>query len=1124
MSGESKQPSASQHHANGDLICPVTAVKITADLLFAACGTNLLVFNLPTLQFLSSFQIFKWQAIHGIASREIEINKLIVLVWGGYVARFVRVCVHDEDVGVTKGTICVSQRRFPTVKFDDRILDASLRIDDESDAPSHLRALLATAHKAMWSLTMSLPNDDGSSISSQISSTCTARIDTAHDGAVFGLDFHVDQANSSDDSIVLTTCGDDRTIRVWEVQCRGSPEHRHGFMNKEKELLAIDSKGWIRAHSSRVWRIRAVERQGNLQPTSHSMALVSAGEDASCHVWQCASSKHTKHTTTDIGRDASIRHVYRAVEHSGKNIWASDSQCVTPGLVHVTTGGADGAIASNALPTAELQSPLTDFRKQYQVLKLPPGAGANDLRKVRNFTWTASGSLLVLLEDGHAWTSNEEGQRSWTYIGHQQVLGRHSVLQAVVQEDIVLVGTADGIVYTWTRKTRELIELFSIPGKILSLLVNEVVDQTSAEHLSGVTDKHFVCLVRCLNGSTEAAEITVNEAGYITRSCPIQGLKLESEISPTSIMCTRTDSHSLQLLVGDREGNIHRHCFSTLGKNDSAPPLKGPAPFQKVHEDAITTILLLRSDALHNDHRYILTTSRDGTYKVLSPSLYDHQKSMTVVQEQQLPFGPLIEGAFISKGDRHLILYGFQGNDFAVFDSHIDRIIASVNCKGGHRLWSFSPNAGSNSDKFVGSFAWNTHGELNVCRLERSTQKTVLAGGHGREIKSCAIQPPSVSTTSQRLFATGAEDTTIRLFFYNTTSGSHNPFRCIRVIRKHNTGIQDLLWSRCGQYLLSCGGSEELYIWRVSTLPVIEIGVRMVASMPRLSEVSPDFRVTSFDLVEDEAARLLAVCLSDSSVRLYRWDNAESALWLLWMGAYTSCCLTQICMWKSTLNDSSETEAADCLSIVATATDGSLAHWTCNPLDPLVLRNAKSARVSTDQEGSVEGGTVQPSDWTKRTHQNAIKCLLNIELLLASRARLFVTAGDDNSIAFTILAPDKMRVLRIPRAHAASVTTLALIDGPIMIQNGGDRGSAHVRVASSGNDMHVKVWDVFIPLTDGDYGDEYVEVKKAGKVRTQIADVGDMAVIGEVDGWRRVLIVGVGMEVILVKGLTQDTL
>ncbi|KAL9090603.1 MAG: hypothetical protein Q9159_001850 [Coniocarpon cinnabarinum] len=1057
MSGESKQPSASQHHANGDLICPVTAVKITADLLFAACGTNLLVFNLPTLQFLSSFQIFKWQAIHGIASREIEINKLIVLVWGGYVARFVRVCVHDEDVGVTKGTICVSQRRFPTVKFDDRILDASLRIDDESDAASHLRALLATAHKAMWSLTMSLPNDDGSSISrlksgireyydrrllmpghrsllftaklgwltdsriifasgtafgellvqfcdigwecSQISSTCTARIDTAHDGAVFGLDFHVDQANSSDDSIVLTTCGDDRTIRVWEVQCRGSPEHRHGFMNKEKELLAIDN----------------------------------------------------------IGRDASIRHVYRAVEHSGKNIWASDSQCVTPGLVHVTTGGADGAIASNALPTAELQSPLTDFRKQYQVLKLPPGAGANDLRKVRNFTWTASGSLLVLLEDGHAWTSNEEGQRSWTYIGHQQVLGRHSVLQAVVQEDIVLVGTADGIVYTWTRKTRELIELFSIPGKILSLLTN--------------------------------------------------------------ILCA-----CLQLLVGDREGNIHRHCFSTLGKNDSAPPLKGPAPFQKVHEDAITTILLLRSDALHNDHRYILTTSRDGTYKVLSPSLYDHQKSMTVVQEQQLPFGPLIEGAFISKGDRHLILYGFQGNDFAVFDSHIDRIIASVNCKGGHRLWSFSPNAGSNSDKFVGSFAWNTHGELNVCRLERSTQKTVLAGGHGREIKSCAIQPPSVSTTSQRLFATGAEDTTIRLFFYNTTSGSHNPFRCIRVIRKHNTGIQDLLWSRCGQYLLSCGGSEELYIWCVSTVPVIEIGVRMVASMPRLSEVSPDLRVTSFDLVEDEAARLLAVCLSDSSVRLYRWDNAESALRLLWMGAYTSCCLTQICMWKHPLNDSSETEAADCLSIVATATDGCLTHWTCNSLDPLVSWNAKPASLPTEREGSVEGVKVQPSDWTKRTHQNAIKCLLNIQLVIASPARLFVTAGDDNSIAFTLLAPDKMRVLRMPRAHAASVTTLALINGPIMIQNGGDRGSAHVRVASSGNDMHVKVWDVFIPLTDGDYGDEYVEVKKAGKVRTQIADVGDMAVIGEVDGWRRVLIVGVGMEVILVKGLTQDTL
>ena len=296
---------------------------------------------------------------------------------------------------------------------------------------------------------------------------------------------------------------------------------------------------------------------------------------------------------------------------------------------------------------------------------------------------------------------------------------------------------------------------------------------------------------------------------------------------------------------------------------------------------------------------------------------------MFPVHQASPPFGPLIEGAMINRLNQHLVLYGFRGNEFVVYDATAHRELASVNCKGGHRLWCYCHSDDSGDSNSVGALAWSTGGELHAVALQRSDQRTLLSGGHGREIKSCAVRPTIDSGNGHYLIATGAEDTDIRLFeHFAEDPGLTASFCCINIIKKHNTGIQQLSWSPCGRYLFSCGGSEEFFVWRISAAPVVEIGVCLEAQIDRLDPDAPELRITGFDVLmidgQNEGAKhLIATALSDSTARLYSYSASEKSMTLVFQGRHTTCCLTQICLWAE----------SGAYTILATATDGRLIQW-----------------------------------------------------------------------------------------------------------------------------------------------------------------------------------------------------
>lgn len=132
---------------------------------------------------------------------------------------------------------------------------------------------------------------------------------------------------------------------------------------------------------------------------------------------------------------------------------------------------------------------------------------------------------------------------------------------------------------------------------------------------------------------------------------------------------------------------------------------------------------------------------------------------------------------------------------------------------------------------------------------------------------------------------------------------------------------------------------------------------------------------------------------------------------------------------------------------------------------------------------------------------------------------LIVSGGDDGALAFLLVHPTKLDHSRaaqacytippvlVKSAHSSAVTAVAIVN--IGLQ---------VYVLTSGNDEWIRLWEVVIgDAEDGDASKgspDGLIVKRISKVKTSVADVSSMAVVDDHGDASRVLICGVGMEII----------
>ncbi len=948
---------------------------------------------------------------------------------------------------------------------------------------------------------------------------------TGHEGSIFGVTLSPElELAPGTRTRLLASCSDDRTIRVWDVTDEADEKPRPNG-SQLKELGAARETGFGgsllessseeggdpsrcvavgMAHASRIWHVRFSGRKNHHLPARVPVELFSFGEDSTRIAWQLELNpewRRVSKTATSAARAeaqfATLKRCGMVSCHTGKNIW-SVATLDTQGEDPLTaTGGADGKVAlmgenQPAPRTSDLNPKHTGHEplKMEQILALSFDEIVRPLKEVagsewdqafnplkknekdafQNYSFLSDDTLLLTLRSGRL-VLGSVTEISWTEVlapdSIRADLARYNVIKSPLQ-GAALLGSGSGNVYLYT--ARQGIRLLAtVQGKIAGIIALPGYD-----HGQEVDDSSAVAsvLVTAL-GQKEATIITIDVA---REDCVLNLCKIEPE-EPRVI--TAAGICSGRLVLGSRIGAV------TVYKKTADGFVLEQSRRDTSNREAVTSIT-----PLPRSSGSFVATFRDGTYRIYTIQGLLHGQGTLGLQHEASPPLTVIEEAWFTRskgGEVSLMLSGFKGNNFILWDETSRHEVATIECGGGHRPFSCVPDL-TRPDRF--RFVYTKAAHMHLHSQSHASLRRVKTGGHGREIKSAA--------SCDKYLATAAEDTTIRIWHYNSSEDAlQRSLQCLAILEKHTAGIQCLKWRQAGgaYWLLSSSGNEEFFIWRISQFDSDYRGLAIVcvAHYPHPT-ADRDLRITDFDVVQDRdfpvregdpdaCAMHISLTLSNSTLRKYRYvyeGSGNGSFSLIAEGRYTGACLTHTRQLRVNDNNASY--------ILTGATDGHVAVWEH------VLDSA-----SGEQKDGC--GILSPVLIT-RIHQNSIKTLDLQDHTDAegSRGWLVVTGGDDNALGILHLRREAGKAgftaaskSRIKDAHAAALTGVCLMPG--------DDG--HATVASGSIHQSIKVWRVETARKGA------AKVRLLHEAYSSIADSGGLEMVSP----QQFLAFGVGMEI-----------
>ncbi|KAF3004086.1 hypothetical protein E8E13_003324 [Curvularia kusanoi] len=1139
------------HHES--IRVPVTALASCGALLVAAEGPFLKFYHAKTAHFIASRRVFKAQAVHGIcvyAEKPDKVTQLVV--WGGRLARAIHIDAPADDQEREGLSLSLSN----VVKAPDWILDLApcKSSSDHGDVPDRAICAAVTAHNALLELTVqcksgTVPDLELTELTTSSRSilysahllwndsncilvaagtafgeimywswnktpkggaTSTIhRVFLGHEGSIFDVrisnEIHRDCYGTL--KRVIASCSDDRTIRLWDVSdvdvsvsqdeaVEEAQRTRHtGFSvaatETPSENLNCLAIGW--GHTSRVWKVRFLHPS----PDDGSLTLLSAGEDATSRSWRLSAGG---------GKTGALPYVLQetncAAYHNGKNMWATTPYSEAPGAVRIVCGAADSKLTTYALSVASQDSlnralasaeySVEDLLHMAQpsTLVQSPSQLSKSSKKtdsLRSYCFLSSRTFLLVTNSGKVLlesfssdicSSPQSPLTDAIIVDQVECLSNYSICCSVPELGAAFVAGAKGDVYLYSEHSASLRIIHRACGKVVSLF---------ASYMVSAGRKQLVLLVT-LVGQKQAELLFID----VDKTLLSESLSLVCVPVPdvsaggmvTSMSLVETQLEKFVLILGFRRGSIGLYTIS-LETPDYQVSLSRIV--EKVHGDETVTAIKQQISPEQASAGYLYSVGRDGC---LAVHLLDYaENTVELVHNLALPIGPNIEDIYFQ--DDRLLVHGFSSKRWVLYDVTTEEEIMGIETGGAHRSWAFQPHS-TPDYTFGGTLLWTRTSSLHVCSQKGASHKVLRSGGHGREIKAVATHLP-VSRSQEpdgnsTLIATGAEDTDIRIFQY-----SGKELTCRATLRKHTTGIQHLQWSDNGEYLFSSAGSEEFYVWRVRTLQaVVDIGVVCEYVYTPESEFS-DLRIMSFDVNRSGNVYTIAMVFSDSSIKMYRYDTTAHSWQPSAKGVYFTSCLTQ-CTFISTE------------MLLTAGTDGHAVVWpysTCGTSEVLKWRDPK------------------------KLHQNASKTMASHAT--GHGTTLIVSGGDDGALAFLVtqsktasfssrstgsyvLAP-----VLVSRAHGSAVTACAVISI-----------GCEIYVLTSGNDEWIRLWGVQLNEEKETGTESLLTITRLSKMKTSVADVSSMAVVSTSTDTARVLLCGVGMEVIRLdlskaKGQSVDT-
>ncbi|KAH6692602.1 WD domain-containing protein [Plectosphaerella plurivora] len=924
---------------------------------------------------------------------------------------------------------------------------------------------------------------------------------TGHEGSIFGVDFSPElERPDGSKGRLLASCSDDRTVRIWDVSdtAAGGVAVGYGDEARETGFVGIDaatvsavqdrtgaSVAVGMGHVSRIWNVRFGGLMNAQQNDSKlAMAVYTFGEDATVWKWELSIDRpaweqqiaQAASSPASGAELAALTHRETFSNHDGKHIWACDlQQRVEDGnaTTLVATGGADGRVNIIADSEATSSNKTAEPLRQLETVVIrdlldrlstsPPQGGKRKKVTLHQFVYIAHDRILGISNTGQLVLGTAGHETTWEAVPLGDIEPSALAVSTVMRTPapgLGLIGTTQKKLYLY--RDGAIQEMGTLSGKIADLFVVDGIGPGDPRYHQDEAALKTVNILVVLIGAQEAMQLVTLDldTSIVTSTMTVPDQEL-NYIATSARMLTPD-----VLAIGSRHGHV------TLFKK-SDTNLTAITHVDRRTEDTITSISPLpdQTNTPFEAPFLFLTTSRDGYYRlyqVHAPS--EVKTTFTLLHETTSTATVALEDAwFTSHSPSELILAGFRGKRFIIYNTARRLELAAVDCSGQHR--SFTYRALSSNDPSALRFTFNRASDLGLHTQRGVGFVTPKHGTHGREIR--AVAPGA------RWIATGAEDTVIRLWEYSDgTQGIDGTARCVAAVKLHTAGLQALRWAPTthdGERLFSCAGNEEFVVWHVRDGGATSFPGPAVVKEAVFADKTPegDLRIMDFDIAavtddDNDFSCLISMAFSNSTVKTYTYSTA-TGFSLVATARYTGACITKVELLR---------DEDGMLEIVTAASDGHIAVWEAQLHSGHVVEYVPRLFV--------------------RVHQNGIKAF-GLRREEDRRITVF-TGGDDNALVITSLvmtAEDGWKLdsrRGVKRAHAAAVNGIAVLPGV---------ASGSTTIATVSNDQRVKVWRI---------QDEGISL--LGDRNSAVADPGDIAIVGSpAEGAARIMVVGVGMEV-----------
>ena len=683
---------------------------------------------------------------------------------------------------------------------------------------------------------------------------------TGHDGSIFGVEISPALPNfmGTGSGRLLASCSDDRTIRIWDIsdcEC-ASPQGPSAYSTDGFELRSTGF-GAVRelgsescttkafGHTARIWGI-------HFMPTTTDQSkirLVSRGEDAQCLLWDLTWDPSSTHTPEMQLCEISSFHY-----HTGKHIFSLSMRLINGGIV-VYTGGNDGAIKTfkvdeNIKESGEI---FHEIGAAIALSNSRDSKGRKGNAPLKTFDFVTPDCYIGTSANGGVqlgWVGPKnlaehgmQPQITKETVCVEDDLRGYSAVSSLPHRGLAFVGDSQGLIRFYSHQSKSLINVAQTDQRPLGLFALD----PDPDLLSSSLDT--VSFVTSYVATDRANLFTVSVKEGLEPH--VQNIPLRL-LYPSEVQCASLFHGGHYLALGFWNGALAVYRVPD-SKDNSEEFLRPLTSVRAVHgEDGINQITHFlsqtRDDGLSVD--YLLTCGRDGNYCVheVSTGPTNNSFHLQTIHRSSPAANQNIEGIYFDKTSDDLMLYGFRGMDFVLWNESTQSEVTKFFCGGARRIWAFHPNQEKSGD---GLFLWHQSG-FNCRRINSDSSRPVRAGGHGREVKSMEAFNPS-DNEGRVVFATGAEDTTVRLF-ESIQPGTENlwgALKCLRVLRKHRTGLQQVGWSKNGHFLFTSAGYEEFFAWRIRWIPRFGIATLLIGVTPK-EDPNSECRVTSFDTLTVE--------------------------------------------------------------------------------------------------------------------------------------------------------------------------------------------------------------------------------------------------------------------------------